>query len=149
MSKEVVKDDYITNEYKRNASFNTRKANIIKKVSELSILCGVEAGAIIFSGDPSNPTPEVWPDHEGVQQLIERCHARPVSRRTLTIEEPIQQRINIARELLMRKRQENDVEEISQQMIQCLAGKAMPNPTNWNDMKMLVEQTLKNNGNIK
>ena len=111
MSRKAMKGEYTADRFQREKLFNIRKKTIMKKSSELSILCGVEVGAIIFSCDPSDPTPEVWPDHEGVQQLIERCHDRPVPRRTLTIEESIQQRINIAKELLTRKRQENHVEE--------------------------------------
>ncbi|XP_028768372.1 MADS-box transcription factor PHERES 2-like [Neltuma alba] len=112
----------------------------MKKVRELSILCDVEAGAIVFNG-PSDPQPEVWPDHEGVQQVIERCQAK---QNNLNGEESIQKRINKGKELLMRRREENHREEISQLMILCMAGKTMPSQKDWPDMKMLAEQTLKN-----
>ncbi|XP_028791075.1 agamous-like MADS-box protein AGL80 [Neltuma alba] len=142
MSEEAMKHQYITDDLKRKASFKKREAIIMKKISELSILCGVEAGAIIYSGR-SDPQPEVWPDHEGVQQVIERCRGGPVSERALNKEATIQKRIKKGKELLMRRRKENRTEEISQLMIRCMLGKATPSPADWHDMKMVVEQTLK------
>ncbi|KAI9105153.1 hypothetical protein K1719_022682 [Acacia pycnantha] len=98
-----------------------------------------------FSEVPSSdPQPEVWPDHERVQQVIERIQAGPPLERTLTGEGTIQERINKGKELLMKRRMENRMEEISQLMILCMAGKAMPSPSDWHDLKKVVEQSLEN-----
>lgn len=143
MSRKAMKGEYTPDRFQREKLFNIRKKTIMKKSSELSILCGVEVGAIIYSGDPSNPVPEVWPDHESIQQIIEECQKdTPVIHPTLSREEFLQSKINEGKEILWKRQQENRVEEISQQMIQCMVGNTMPNFTNWNDMKMMVEKTL-------
>ncbi|KAI9105172.1 hypothetical protein K1719_022701 [Acacia pycnantha] len=67
MSKEEVKDEYITNDSNRKATFKARKGCIMKKASELVIPCVVEGREIIFSG-LSDPQPEFWSDHDGVQR---------------------------------------------------------------------------------
>ncbi|XP_054820595.1 uncharacterized protein LOC129319512 [Prosopis cineraria] len=144
VSLSITMYEYIDDESKRKLSYKKRKGSVVKKIRELSILCGVDAGAVVYSG-PSDPQPEVWPDHEGVEQVIERCHcqARPALEGTLSREEPIQSRINKGKELLMKRREENRGEEIYQLMILSLAGKAMPSLTDWLDTKMAVEQSLK------
>ncbi|KAK4484239.1 hypothetical protein RD792_011463 [Penstemon davidsonii] len=62
----------ITDESQRKAAFNERKKDLIKEVSELSPLCGVEAYAIIH--DANEPEPEVWPSHVTAHTVLERFH---------------------------------------------------------------------------
>ncbi|CAH8387939.1 unnamed protein product [Eruca vesicaria subsp. sativa] len=45
-----------------------RKKGLLKKVNELSTLCGINACAIIYS--PYDTNPEVWPSNFGVQRVI-------------------------------------------------------------------------------
>ncbi|KAK7401129.1 hypothetical protein VNO78_12445 [Psophocarpus tetragonolobus] len=49
------------------AMFST---GLIKKIDEISILCGIETCAIIYT--PNNPWPEVWPSDWGVQSVLSR-----------------------------------------------------------------------------
>ncbi|XP_031127638.1 agamous-like MADS-box protein AGL90 [Ipomoea triloba] len=41
---------------------------VLKMLNELSILCGVEAGAVLYSSFEQGPV--VWPSVEGMQQTI-------------------------------------------------------------------------------
>ncbi|CAN0925113.1 Agamous-like MADS-box protein AGL80 [Linum grandiflorum] len=63
MTMKKVKLVYITNDSSRKATFNKRKKGLMKKVSELSTLCGIQACAIVFS--PYEEQPETWPPTMG------------------------------------------------------------------------------------
>ncbi|XP_074364262.1 uncharacterized protein LOC141705089 [Apium graveolens] len=47
----------------------------MKKVGELSTLCGIDACAIIYS--QYEPRPEVWPNTEGVQRVLSQFKRMP------------------------------------------------------------------------
>jgi hypothetical protein len=47
----------------------------MKKVNEISILCGIEACAIIY--DQNNPQAEVWPSDAGVKGVLARFRSLP------------------------------------------------------------------------
>ncbi|KAI9177945.1 hypothetical protein LWI28_020931 [Acer negundo] len=66
--KKVMKLCYIANDSTRKVTFNKRKKGLLKKVSELSILCGIDACAIVYS--PYNNQPDVWPSHHEVQRIV-------------------------------------------------------------------------------
>ncbi|KAL0464319.1 UNVERIFIED_CONTAM: Agamous-like MADS-box protein [Sesamum latifolium] len=70
MTRKKVTLAYITNDSERKASFKKRKKGLIKKVSELSTLCGVDACAIIYS--QYDQEPEVWPSPLGAQAVLAR-----------------------------------------------------------------------------
>ncbi|GAU42869.1 hypothetical protein TSUD_13370 [Trifolium subterraneum] len=65
MARKKVKLAYITCNSKRRETFRKRKSGIMKKVSELSTLCGIEACVIIY--DQNNPQAYVWPSDSGVK----------------------------------------------------------------------------------
>ncbi|CAH8259504.1 unnamed protein product [Arabidopsis lyrata] len=67
MTRKKVKVAYISNNSSRKATFKKRKKGLMKKVNELSTLCGINACAIIYSPYDSNP--EVWPSNSGVQRF--------------------------------------------------------------------------------
>lgn len=54
-----VKIAFIANDASRRTTYNKRKKGLLKKVKELSILCGVPACAIIYGENSSEP--ELWP----------------------------------------------------------------------------------------
>ena len=68
MTRKKVKLAYITNDSIRKATFKKRKKGLIKKVSELSTLCGIDACAILYG--PYDSQPEVWPSPLGVQLVV-------------------------------------------------------------------------------
>eukprot|EP01018_Ginkgo_biloba_P037341 Gb_21526 [translate_table: standard] len=58
----------------RQATFWKRKGGVVKKASEISILCGVEVGFIVFSTGGS----KVFTfGHPSLRHLIHRLHNRP------------------------------------------------------------------------
>ncbi|KAF7820424.1 agamous-like MADS-box protein AGL80 [Senna tora] len=144
MDREKVKLEYITDDLKRKVSFRKRKENVIKKTSELNILCDVDAAAIIYSGR-SDSRPQVWPDDQGVHRFLEKYHGRPVLEKTLNQEGLIQQRLLKEKQYLKKLSNENYEEELSQLMINYMGGYADPTMVSENalHLKMLVEQNLK------
>ncbi|CAD5332769.1 unnamed protein product [Arabidopsis thaliana] len=62
MGMKKVKLSLIANERSRETSFMKRKNGIMKKLYELSTLCGVQACTLIYS--PFIPVPESWPSRE-------------------------------------------------------------------------------------
>ena len=94
MTRKKVKLAFILNNASRKATYKKRKKGLLKKVHELSTLCGIPAGAIIYS--PYDPTPEVWPDADGIQQVIAAFRSLPELERHKNMvnqEEYLKQRI--------------------------------------------------------
>lgn len=75
MTRKKVKLAYIVNDSARKATFKKRKRGLMKKVSELSTLCGIEACAIVFS--PYDAQPELWPSPIGVQRVLSQFKKMP------------------------------------------------------------------------
>ncbi|XVF76061.1 hypothetical protein PTKIN_Ptkin13bG0236100 [Pterospermum kingtungense] len=65
--------EWIAND--RKTSLKKRRLGLLKKVSELTTLCGVDACLIIYSPDQKEPV--VWPDHDEVRRLLEEFHKIP------------------------------------------------------------------------
>ncbi|KAE8732673.1 Agamous-like MADS-box protein AGL90 [Hibiscus syriacus] len=75
MTRKKVKLAYINNDSARKATFKKRKKGLMKKVSELSTLCGIDACAIMYS--PYESQPEVWPSPMGVQRVLSKFRKIP------------------------------------------------------------------------
>ncbi|CAI0441541.1 unnamed protein product [Linum tenue] len=91
MGHKRVKMELIKNERNRIQTFKKRKANLMKKMSEFSILCGVEACLITFG--PTRTTEaakeeednelETWPsDPRAVRAMIQRYRTSDGPKRT-------------------------------------------------------------------
>ncbi|QCD91395.1 Transcription factor [Vigna unguiculata] len=68
MARKKLDLTYIINDSKRKTTLKKRKHGLIKKMNEITTLCGIEACAIIYS--PNDPQPEVWPSEPEVQRKI-------------------------------------------------------------------------------
>ncbi|KAK6231953.1 Transcription factor [Theobroma cacao] len=68
MTRKKVKLAWITNDSTRRASLKKRRLGLLKKVSELTTLCDVNACVIIYS--PDEIEPKVWPSHNVVKQQL-------------------------------------------------------------------------------
>ncbi|KAJ6864685.1 hypothetical protein NC651_035293 [Populus alba x Populus x berolinensis] len=79
MARKKVKLMWIVNDAARRASLKKRRVGLLKKVSELTILCGIEAFVIIYS--PDDPEPAFWPSRPDVQRLVTRFRNIPVMER--------------------------------------------------------------------
>lgn len=118
----------------------------MKKVSELSTLCGIDACAIIYS--PYESQPEVWPNALGVQRVIAQFKRMPEmeqSKKMVNQESFIRQRIAKANEQLKKQHKENREKEMTEVMYQCLTGKGLQNMVmaDLNDLGWLLDQKLK------
>lgn len=69
----------INDERKRRETLKKRKAGLLKKVSELTILCGLEAAVIVYTRGDSQPT--VWPSTSEAKATISKFLKRPILER--------------------------------------------------------------------
>lgn len=61
--------ELITKEKTRNTTFQKRKAGILKKANEFTILCDVDTLIIIYP--PNSKEPEIWPENpEKIKKII-------------------------------------------------------------------------------
>lgn len=147
MTRKKVKLAFITNDSARKATFKKRKKGLMKKVNELSTLCGIDACAIIYS--PYEAQPEVWPNNIGVQRVLAQFKRMPEmeqSKKMVNQESFIRQRITKANEQLKKQIKENREKEMTEVMYQCLTGKGSISNLilpDLNDLGGLVDQTLK------
>ena len=118
----------------------------MKKVEELTTLCGIDACAIIYS--PYDEQPDVWPDIAGVERVVEKFKSMPEmqqSRKMLNQESFTRQRIAKTNEQLKKQLKENREKEMTEVMSQCLTGQLglhnlmLPD---LNDLGFLVDQKL-------
>lgn len=146
MTRKKVKLAFITNDSARKATFKKRKKGLMKKVSELSTLCGIESCAIVYS--PYEAQPDVWPDARGAQRVLAQFKRLPEmeqSKKMVTQESLLRQRISKAAEQLKKTGKDNREKEITHLMYQCLAGKGLQGLglPELNDMGWLIDQNLK------
>ncbi|XP_071695264.1 agamous-like MADS-box protein AGL80 [Rutidosis leptorrhynchoides] len=147
MTRKKVKLEFIDDDSKRKATFKKRKKGLMKKVNELSTLCGIDACAIIYS--PYEPQPEVWPNNIGVQRVLAQFKRMPEmeqSKKMVNQDSFIRQRITKTNDQLKKLIKENRDKEMTEVMYQCLTGKGsianliLPD---LNDLGGLVDQTMK------
>ncbi|MBA0647299.1 hypothetical protein Goklo_015195 [Gossypium klotzschianum] len=147
MTRKKVKLAYITNDSARKATFKKRKKGLMKKVSELSTLCGIDACAIMYS--PYESQPEVWPSAMGVQRVLSKFKKVPEmeqSKKMVNQESFLAQRIAKANEQLKKQCKDNREKEMTHAMFQNLNGKAGIlglNVVDLNDLAWLIDQNLK------
>ncbi|KAL1225869.1 Agamous-like MADS-box protein AGL80 [Cardamine amara subsp. amara] len=154
MTRKKVKLAFISNDSSRKATFKKRKKGLIKKVNELSTLCGIPACAIIYS--PYDTNPEVWPSKSGVERVVSKFRTLPEMdqhKKMVDQETFLRQRIAKATEQLRRQRKENRELEMTEVMFQSLKGNMgmfHMNILDLNDLSYLIEQYLKDiNRNIE
>ena len=75
MGRQKIKHELISNESVRKATLKKRKAGLLKKLNELTTLCGVAACAIIFS--PYDTQPDVWPSQIEAFHVLEKVKNLP------------------------------------------------------------------------
>ncbi|WMV12210.1 hypothetical protein MTR67_005595 [Solanum verrucosum] len=146
MTRKKVKLAFITNDSARKATFKKRKKGLMKKVSELSTLCGIDACAIIYS--PYDTSPEVWPNTMGAQRVLAEFKRMPEmeqSKKMVNQESFIRQRIAKASEQLKKQSKENREKEMTEVMYQGLTGKGLQNLNlgDLNDLGWVIDQNLK------
>ncbi|CAA2986713.1 agamous-like MADS-box AGL80 [Olea europaea subsp. europaea] len=117
MTRKKVKLAFISNDCARKATFKKRKKGLIKKVSELSTLCGIDICAIIYS--PYESQPDVLLDNHGVHRVLAQFKRMPEmerSKKMVNQESFIRQRISKASDQLKKQHKENREKEITQEI---------------------------------
>ena len=92
----------------------------MKKVHELSTLCGITSCAIIYS--PYDTSHEVWPSNSGVQRVVSEFRTLPEMDQMVDQEGFLKQRIAKPTENLRRQRKDNKELEMTEVMFRCLIG---------------------------
>ncbi|KAJ0080546.1 hypothetical protein Patl1_24622 [Pistacia atlantica] len=146
MTRKKVKLAFISNDSARKATFKKRKKGLVKKVRELSTLCGIDACAIIFS--PYDAQPEIWPSPLGVQRVLSQFKRMPEmeqSKKMVNQDSFLRQRIGKGSEQLKKQRKDNREREMTQVMFQGLTGRSLHglNILDLNDIGYLIDQHLK------
>ncbi|CAL0334585.1 unnamed protein product [Lupinus luteus] len=144
MTRNKVKLTYIADDSKRKATYKKRKNGLIKKTNEISTLCGIEACAIIYG--PNETQPEVWPSHPEVQRVVNKFRTMPEHEQNkymLNQESFLTKSIMKTRDQLKKLRNENKKIEMELFMFQCLSTGSTNNMVDSNDLLCVINQSLK------
>ncbi|XP_057451850.1 agamous-like MADS-box protein AGL80 [Lotus japonicus] len=145
MTRKKVKLQYIFDEPARKATYRKRKKGIIKKVNELTTLCGVPACAIISS--PFDSQPEIWPNPEGAKNVIERYQhtALKDDRKNVDQERFIVQMISKSQDQMVKVCHQNRQKELTMEMFKYMHEEALPENLTaeyLNDLNRLIEEKM-------
>ncbi|PON47821.1 MADS-box transcription factor [Trema orientale] len=148
MTRKKLNLAYICNDWARKSTFKKRKKSLVKKLSELSTLCGIDACAIIRS--PYEAEPEALPSAAGVQRVVAKFRKMPEmeqSKNMVNQQGFLSQRISKTSDQLKRLRNNNREWELRQVISQSLAGNYMRlesfNAMDLNDLRWLIDSDLK------
>ncbi|XP_058782064.1 agamous-like MADS-box protein AGL80 [Vicia villosa] len=151
MTRKKVKLAFIENDTSRKTTYNKRKKSLLKKVDELTTLCGIDACAIIYS--PYDPQPEIWPSPWGVQKVLSKFRAMPEleqSKKMVNQESFLKQSILKAKEQVKKQQKDNKEKQTTMLMFQCLnAGMIVQNNMSagdLNELAWMIDQNLKEIG---
>ncbi|KAI4299633.1 hypothetical protein L6164_033070 [Bauhinia variegata] len=147
MTRKKVKLQFIANDSARKSTFKKRKRGLLKKVSELSTLCGVEACAFVYS--PYDPEPEIWPSPMEAQRVLTRFIRMPEqekSKKMVNQEIFLRERVFKTKEHVKKLRKENREKELSLLMYQYLSTGRILQPMSMidvNDLHWFVGQNIR------
>ncbi|XP_058783833.1 agamous-like MADS-box protein AGL80 [Vicia villosa] len=151
MTRKKVKLAFIENDTARKTTYKKRTKGLLKKVEELSTLCGIDACAIVYG--PYDPQPEIWPSPSGVEKVLLKFKAAPEfdqSRRMVDLESFLKHRISKAEKQLKRQWADNKETETTMLMFQCLnAGNVEQNDMSMdvlNDLSCMIDHNLRKIG---
>ncbi|KAH7863210.1 hypothetical protein Vadar_014762 [Vaccinium darrowii] len=146
MTREKVNLAYISNDSARRTTFRIRKSGLMKKAQEIMTLCEIEACAIMFSA--YDPEPIVWPSELQAQHVISRYMNMSPLEQTKRLVDPkgfTRQMLEKTMKKVTKKRKENNEHnQMTQVMYQCLYGRGFGNLTigDLNKMSDLISQNL-------
>ncbi|XP_009616634.2 agamous-like MADS-box protein AGL80 [Nicotiana tomentosiformis] len=98
----------LVDERRRSVVLQERMETLFKKADELSILCGVEIGIVVFRTDKIN-NESVWPSRDKFKQLLLRFLDKPLVERLKKL---------TTHEKFLRKEMEKNVRKIDQQKVE-------------------------------
>ncbi|KAJ4957544.1 hypothetical protein NE237_024655 [Protea cynaroides] len=148
MSRKKVKLELIADETARRTTFRKRKKGLVKKVSELSTLCGVNALAIVYG--PYDPNPDFWPsspsDAKGVITRFKNMSEMDQAKKMMNQQEFLRERIGKFKDKLKWQLRENQVLETTKLMYECLTGNKDLQDLSYEalgDLTWLIEKRMK------
>ncbi|KAK7302112.1 hypothetical protein RJT34_12992 [Clitoria ternatea] len=148
MTRKKVKLAFIVNDSARKATYKKRKKGLLKKVDELSTLCGIDACAILYSS--FDPEPVVWPSTRGVRKVLEKFRTMPEleqSKKMINQESFLNQRIQKGSEQVKKCMNENREKETALLMFESLGSGNVPynniNVYDLNDLTWMLEQSMR------
>ncbi|XP_072996737.1 agamous-like MADS-box protein AGL80 [Typha latifolia] len=125
MARKRVKLAWIMNDSTRRTTLKKRKKSLMKKVREISILCGVQACAVVYS--PHDSQPEVWPTPPDVaKRILKRFKSKPEfeqTRKMMNQETFLRERVAKMTVQLHRLARDNREAEIRALVLEGLAGR--------------------------
>ncbi|KAJ7971685.1 Agamous-like MADS-box protein AGL80 [Quillaja saponaria] len=77
MTRKKIKLAWIERRSERKASFQKRNQSLLKKVTELTTLCGVDAFIIIYGPGLDNEQLKIWPSEEKTLELLVKYQDAP------------------------------------------------------------------------
>ncbi|GAB2287243.1 hypothetical protein Dimus_021626 [Dionaea muscipula] len=123
MTRKKTKLEFIEDDYSRKTCFRKRKKSLLKKMEEISTLCGIQACAVIYS--PYDAEPEAWPDKDEARALVGRFRSLPHMEQTkkmMNHDEFLKARISTLEEQLKKLQLSNREKKLKQVMYSCLTG---------------------------
>ncbi|CAK9136197.1 unnamed protein product [Ilex paraguariensis] len=123
MTRRKIKIQRIENERARKSTLKRRMAGLFKKVRELSVLCGVEAGVIINN---RKDDPVFFPSHQEMEQMFKRLMIVPEMERNkklVTQESYLKERVKKEMDKISRDERKNSEKELEEIMNQLIRGK--------------------------
>ncbi|GMJ14757.1 hypothetical protein HRI_005144900 [Hibiscus trionum] len=138
MTRRKVSLAWIENNSSRRSSLKKRRLGLIKKVSELATLCGIEACLIIYS--PQENEPMVWPSLDEVKRLVGKFYLVPEherSKKAMNMEMYMKDKFSKEQEHLMKLNKKNKEVEVGKFMLQMHQGKLM-DAFNVNELDALI-----------
>ncbi|MBA0830225.1 hypothetical protein Goarm_014769 [Gossypium armourianum] len=138
MTRKKVNLAWIENSSARRASLRKRRQGLVKKVTELTTLCGVEGGIVIYSRNEQEPI--VWPSREEVERLLRKFNEVPEvesMKRSMNLETYYKEMISKSQDQLRKQNRKNKEMKVGQLMLQIEQGK-MPDDFNVNELDDLI-----------
>jgi SRF-type transcription factor (DNA-binding and dimerisation domain) len=113
MARKKIKLQFISNNAVRRSALKKRQRGLIKKLREISILCGVDTCGIVYS--PEGGDPEVWPQPEIVRHILTTFYNLPEPERTRKMTNHLafmEERVATLRDKVVKRDNENDKLEV-------------------------------------
>ncbi|XP_058768465.1 agamous-like MADS-box protein AGL80 [Vicia villosa] len=134
-----VKLAFMVNDSARKITYTKRKKSLIKKIDEITTLCGIEACAIVYSDFHSEP--EIWPSPWEVQRVVTKFRSYSdfeKGKKMLNQESFLMQRIVKSQEQLAKLQKSNWEVEKSLILFQCLGKENFIDTLNTNALNDLA-----------
>ncbi|KAJ3707567.1 hypothetical protein LUZ61_011272 [Rhynchospora tenuis] len=113
MARSKMKLEYIRDNASRRSTLRKRSKGILKKVEEISVLCGTDACGIIYS--PEEAAAQVWPQPMDARRILTEFNNLPELERTRKMSNHLaymQERINTLTEKVVKGENANTEAEV-------------------------------------